>query len=148
MYQDEPQTALGYMVLPLKRYADFSGRSRRKEYWLFYLFQLLMYAIAAVPAFLLVASADTTGDAEAQSVGLGFIAIFGIVFLALLLPSIAVTVRRFHDQDKSGWFYLLTFIPYVGGIVVFVMMMLDGTPGPNQYGPDPKDPHAVGDIFA
>jgi uncharacterized membrane protein YhaH (DUF805 family) len=148
LYRDEPDTAWGYMVLPLKRYADFTGRARRKEYWLFYLFQMLVYVVAAVPAVLLLASADRVGDPADNGAMIGFMAIFGFVFLALLIPNIAVTVRRFHDQDKSGWLYLLNFIPYVGGIIVFVMMLFEGTRGPNQYGPDPKDPADVGEVFA
>ncbi|HEX8192855.1 MAG TPA: DUF805 domain-containing protein [Allosphingosinicella sp.] len=148
MHRDEPETAFGYMVQPLKRYADFSGRSRRKEYWLFYLLQILIYCAAAVPAVLLAVSSDPNSDPADSSEMIGVLAIFGLVFLALLIPSIAVTVRRFHDQDKTGWLYLLTFIPYVGGIIVFVMMLFEGTRGPNQYGPDPKDPDYVGDVFA
>ena len=67
--------------------------------------------------------------------------------LVTLIPNLALHVRRFHDQDKSGWFYLLNFIPYIGGFVVLVFMCMDGTAGPNQYGPDPKGGSGVGDIF-
>ncbi len=101
-----------YMLMPLKRYADFSGRSRRMEYWMFVLFVTLVF--------------------------IGGIAFLGIFYLAILVPMLAVQVRRFHDQDKSGWMVLLNFIPYVGGLVVFVFMCMEGTRGPNQYGPDPK----------
>jgi uncharacterized membrane protein YhaH (DUF805 family) len=61
-----------------------------------------------------------------------------LLLLGIIVPSIAVQVRRFHDQDKSGWFVLLGFIPFVGGLIVLVFMCLEGTRGPNQYGPDPK----------
>jgi uncharacterized membrane protein YhaH (DUF805 family) len=71
----------------------------------------------------------------------------GIILLAFLIPSIAVQVRRFHDQDKSGWFILLGLIPYIGGIILFVFMCIEGTRGPNRFGPDPKDPYSE-DVFA
>ena len=63
---------------------------------------------------------------------------FAIWALVIFVPALAVQVRRFHDQDKSGWFVLLGFIPYLGALIVFVFMVLEGTRGPNQYGPDPK----------
>ena len=66
--------------------------------------------------------------------------------LFTFIPNLAVAVRRLHDQDKSGWMILLALIPLVGGIIVLVFMLLDGTRGPNQYGPDPKGP-AHGDTF-
>jgi len=72
-----------------------------------------------------------------------------LLYLALFIPWLAVQVRRFHDQDMSGWFVLLQFIPYVGGLIMLVFMCIDGTPGPNRFGADPKalrDGHA--NIFA
>ncbi|WP_442800310.1 DUF805 domain-containing protein [Sphingobium sp. C100] len=78
-----------------------------------------------------------------------FMILLGLLVLALIIPSFAVQVRRFHDQDKSGWFVLLNFIPYVGGLIVLVFMFLEGTKGENRYGPDPKAGAAdVGDIFS
>jgi len=70
-----------------------------------------------------------------------------VVALALFIPSLAVTVRRFHDQDKSGWYILLGFIPYVGSLILLVFMCLDGTRGENRFGPDPKGPDH-GQVFA
>ena len=69
---------------------------------------------------------------------LGFLAVGAIFFLASFLPGLAVQVRRFHDQNLSGWLVLLGLIPYIGGIIVLVFMCIDGTKGPNQYGEDPK----------
>ena len=63
-----------------------------------------------------------------------------IFLLGIIVPSIAVQVRRFHDQDKSGWFVLLALIPFLGGLIVLVFMCLEGTKGANRFGPDPKDP--------
>jgi uncharacterized membrane protein YhaH (DUF805 family) len=124
-----------WALLPLKRYAEFSGRSRRKEYWLFLLVAIFLYVVAA--------TIDTL-------FGLMFVEGFGgltiLVWLALFIPSIAVGVRRLHDTDRSGWWMLLSFVPLLG-LVTLVFMLLDGTKGPNQYGPDPKDPDHS-EIFA
>ncbi len=119
-----------WMLMPLHRYADFSGRSRRKEYWMFF---LLCVAVSVAISIVGSIGAGTGGDMNF----LGSL-LMGLFFLAIIVPSIAVQVRRFHDQDKSGWFVLLNFIPLIGGLIVFVFMLLEGTRGPNQYGPDPK----------
>jgi uncharacterized membrane protein YhaH (DUF805 family) len=133
-----------YMIMPLKRYADFSGRSRRKEYWMFVLFQMLLL----VPLILIAALLGGTSDDPANPFGsVAMLIVVAVYFLVFLIPGIAVQVRRFHDQDKSGWFILLGFIPYVGGIILFVFMCLEGTRGPNRFGPDPKDPYSE-DVFA
>ena len=123
---------LDWMLMPLRRYADFSGRSRRKEYWMFALFNLLLiFGLALVAALL-------GGGLDPQALGAPIIALFVLYFLAIIVPSIAVQVRRFHDQEKSGWFVLLNFIPYIGGFIVLVFMCLEGTQGENRYGADPK----------
>jgi uncharacterized membrane protein YhaH (DUF805 family) len=133
-----------WMIMPLRRYADFSGRSRRKEYWMFVLFQILVL----VPLMLVAIALDgTSGDASDPFSGGLTLAVLGIYFLVFLIPGLAVQVRRFHDQDKSGWFILLGFIPYIGGLILLVFMCLPGTRGPNRFGPDPKDPYSE-DVFA
>ena len=133
-----------YMIMPLKRYADFSGRSRRKEYWMFVLFQMLLLVPIMLMAFLLGSPSD---DPTTPFGSIAVLFVVVVYFLVFLIPGIAVQVRRFHDQDKSGWFILLGFIPYVGGIILFVFMCLEGTRGPNRFGPDPKDPYSE-DVFA
>jgi len=140
-----------WMILPYKRYFDFSGRSRRKEYWMF---ALLNAIIASVAVALMISQIFTYREAAMQQQsdgpGAGFwlgIVILGVFFLGTFIPSLAVQVRRFHDQDKSGWFLLLNFVPYVGGLIVFVFMCLEGTRGPNRFGPDPKDPSSA-EVFA
>lgn len=134
-----------WMILPLKRYADFSGRSRRKEYWMFTLFLILLI----VPfVAIILSTADPAGDGEISTLGTMVLLIFGLFYLAILIPSIAVQVRRFHDQDKSGWFVLMNFIPYVGSLIVVVFMCLEGTKGENRFGPDPKMNDNVGDVFS
>lgn len=130
-----------WMLLPLKRYADFSGRSRRMEYWMFQLGQwVLIFAL-----FILISIFSGVAAASgADETGVGIVAvlfmllIFGVI-LGLFIPNLAVTVRRLHDQDQSGWLVLLNFVPF-GGFVLLVFMFLEGTRGPNQYGEDPKNP--------
>jgi uncharacterized membrane protein YhaH (DUF805 family) len=129
-----------WMLMPLRRYADFNGRSRRKEYWMFVLGLLIVYL--ALGMLVAVGAASTPMGME-QGMAWSSVAMLGmgLIFLvafAVIIPAIAVQVRRFHDQDKSGWFVLLNLVPYVGGIIVLVFMCLEGTKGDNRYGPDPK----------
>ena len=139
-----------WMLIPYRRYAEFSGRSGRREYWMFTLFNVIVYVVlggASLAYF--IANAARGDDALARStpvagiVGVGLLVLF---VLATVIPAIAVQVRRFHDQDKSGWFILLGLVPYAGGLIVFIFMLLEGTRGPNQYGPDPRDPYGT-DVF-
>ncbi|MCX8731094.1 DUF805 domain-containing protein [Gilliamella sp. B2969] len=109
-----------------KNYANFSGRARRKEYWLFTLFVAIFYLVLIILASL----------SETMASAMSLIEV--IFLLVILIPNIAVTVRRLHDTDKSGWWYLISFIPFVGGIVLLVFMCINSTPGSNQYGDNPK----------
>lgn len=122
---------LDWMTMPLKRYTDFSGRSRRKEYWMFVLGVFIVAVVLGIIEGILGLSGMVAGAYGPLTV---------IFLLGLIVPSIAVQVRRFHDQDKSGWFVLLALIPLLGGLIVLVFMCLEGTKGPNRFGPDPKDP--------
>jgi uncharacterized membrane protein YhaH (DUF805 family) len=134
-----------WMFMPYRRYADFQGRSCRREFWMFTLLSIII-AFGAVAVMLAggVAAAGS-GETGGPLFWIGGIAII-IWGLASFIPSLAVQVRRFHDQDRSGWMILLGFIPYVGSIIVIIFMCLEGTRGPNRYGPDPLDPSNV-DIF-
>ena len=124
---------MDWMFMPYRRYADFSGRSRRKEYWMFFLFVMIVYAV------ILIAGG---GFGSLEEPGALFSGLTGILFLLFVLvsfiPSIAVQVRRLHDQNRTGWWILIGFVPLVGGLILLVFMLLDGTPGENDYGPDPK----------
>ncbi|WP_288806024.1 DUF805 domain-containing protein [uncultured Novosphingobium sp.] len=113
---------VGWLKLPLQRYADFTGRSGRKEFWVFQAVVIVLTLIAI--------SGISGGDAWATVMA-------GLALAGLAVPTIALHVRRFHDQDKSGWFALLNLVPYVGPVIIAVFMMMDGTHGENQYGPDP-----------
>ncbi|HEY0014647.1 MAG TPA: DUF805 domain-containing protein [Allosphingosinicella sp.] len=123
-----------YMLMPLRRYADFSGRSRRMEYWMFTLF-IILFELVMI-GWILAAVIAADGEMTA-AVALPFILLL-LLGLALFIPSLAVTVRRLHDQDKSGWYYFIAFVPVAGAIVLLVFMCTEGTVGPNRYGPDPK----------
>lgn len=125
---------LAWAILPLRRYAQFTGRSGRKEFWLFLLGVNLVAAALAI-----VWTADTDVIGYTGTIGNLAFAILIIGFFAILVPYVAVQVRRFHDQNRSGWFALLNLVPYIGPIIVLVMMALQGTEGENEYGPDPAE---------
>lgn len=107
----------------LKKYAVFEGRARRKEYWMFILFNVLI----------------SIGIVIVESL----IGTFGIIYvvytLGVLIPGLAVLVRRLHDTDRSGWWVLISLVPLIGFIVLLVFVVQDGTPSQNQYGANPKD---------
>ena len=120
----------------LKQYAVFSGRARRKEYWFFVLFSVI---ISVVLGFI-----DSAIGTASKETGGGLLS--GIYALAVLIPSIAVTVRRLHDTDRSGWWILIVLVPLIGWIVLLVFMVLDGTPGDNRFGPSPKAATAAAQV--
>jgi len=124
----------------LKKYAVFTGRARRKEYWMFTLFNVLIsIALTFIDVLLL---GHDMGDP-------GSIGIVSTLYsLAVLLPSLAVSIRRLHDTDRSGWWLLIALIPFIGAVVLLVFMCLDGTRGSNRFGVNPKDPNADdGDVW-
>lgn len=118
-----------------KNYANFSGRARRKEYWMYGLFYVLFMLI------LVITSAVICAIMEMNSLEIDRVVIFIVIcaYLALLIPTLAVLVRRLHDINKSGWWCLISFVPYVGIIILFIFALLDSTPGRNQYGENPKN---------
>ena len=152
---------LEWMILPFKRYAEFSGRSRRKEYWSFALLMAVVYAVLLAIVFSSVpwaslASPENAGNPLAMysifASGLGLLVL--VWWLATLIPNLAVTVRRLHDRDMSGWWVLglivasmVPFVGFIASIALLVLMFLPGTPGPNRFGPDPKDP-ASAEVFS
>ena len=107
----------------LSRYVDFSGRSRRSEYWWFCLANLIISSVL---------------NGLGQNIKL-FSILAGLYALAVLLPSLAVGIRRLHDTGKSGWWLLIACVPIVGSILLIVWMCKDSDPGENQYGPNPKE---------
>lgn len=164
-----------YMFMPLRRYGDFEGRSRRQEFWLWQLLNLIVAAalLAGIVGSLISAisrvdargglSTETSGYTYTESYGgvstsyswegnidpymlmeelgpvswvlLGLYTLWG---LFVFIPGLAVLIRRLHDTDRSGWWIFINLVPLVGPIVLFVFLVLDGTRGPNRFGPDPK----------
>ena len=185
---------MGWMFMPLKRYADFSGRSRRMEYWMWQVFKLIVGTIFMIlffsifgAAFYTLAGAKDPSQLDPNqliAVGGGMLIlcmIYMVFALGILIPDIAVAVRRLHDTNRTGWWVLAPVVPYLIGVVTMVVtvgvaggmqpgaeignslvatvgiislvsmlatlalaltllifMFIDGTPGPNRYGPDPK----------
>lgn len=113
----------------LKKYAVFSGRARRKEYWFFVLFNIIISIVLAV--------IDGVTGSFSSEAGMGLLG--GIYTLAVLIPGIAVSVRRLHDTERSGWWLLIALVPLIGAIVLLVFMVQDSKPGQNQYGANPKE---------
>ena len=112
---------MSWFIEVLKKYAVFSGRARRKEYWMFALFAGIIYVVFAI-----------LGVVTKQSW------LVALPVVAFLLPGLGVTVRRLHDTGRSGWWILFQIVPIAGPITLFVFSVLDGEPGDNKYGPNPK----------
>jgi uncharacterized membrane protein YhaH (DUF805 family) len=112
----------------LKKYAVFSGRARRTEFWYFVLFNIIVTIVLSV--------IDRLIGTFSGASNLGILS--GIYSLAVLIPTLAVAVRRLHDIDRTGWWILIGLIPLIGTIVLLVFYLTPGTPGSNRYGPDPK----------
>jgi uncharacterized membrane protein YhaH (DUF805 family) len=120
---------MNWFLMAVKhKYADFSGRARRSEYWYFLLFYILIDI-----ALMLVDNLVGWFNADA---GIGVLS--GLFTLALFIPSLSVAVRRLHDTDRSGWWLLIGLIPLIGGIVLLVFFVQDSQAGTNRFGPNPK----------
>lgn len=119
---------MNWFLLVLKKYAVFTGRSQRAEYWYFVLFLILIsIGLAMIDG--------VTGTLDPET-GIGLLG--GLFSLATLIPSIAVGVRRLHDTGRSGWWLLIGFVPLIGGIILIIFFVQDSAPGENAYGPNPK----------
>ena len=137
-----------WMFLPYKRYADFTGRSRRMEYWMFALFYTLVLLVGFVAVIATSGpSYDAAGEGDAAAGMPIVLVILSLFVLGSIVPGLAVQVRRLHDQNLSGWLVLLNLIPYLGALVMLVLMCIKGTNGENQYGPDPLS-SSPADVFA
>lgn len=120
---------MNWYLKVLKQYADFSGRARRKEYWMFVLFNMIFAIVAMILDYVL-------GIAMEE---IGYGPLYGLYALAMLIPGLAVAVRRLHDVGKSGWMILIALIPLIGLIWLLVLMVTDSNAGENQYGQNPKE---------
>lgn len=123
---------MNWYLLVWQRYAEFSGRSRRMEYWMFTLYNIAIFAMlyAAGVAFALI---------KQPGIGAFMYLLYFAYGIAALVPYVACTIRRLHDIDKSGWWFLLVLVPLIGSVALLVMAALDGTKGQNQFGADPKE---------
>jgi uncharacterized membrane protein YhaH (DUF805 family) len=119
---------MNYYTDVLKKYAVFAGRARRKEYWMWALLNFFVAVGALVVSVLLLVATKSQWS----------FAIAYLYALATIIPGISVTVRRLHDTNHSGWWWLIQAIPLVGFIVILVFTVTDSQPGDNQYGPNPK----------
>lgn len=111
---------MNYFFQALKQFADFKGRARRKEYWMFYLFYVIFYIGLSIVDMVL-----------------GTFILTLIFAIALLIPSISIAARRLHDTGRTGWWQLILFVPLIGVIVMLIFLIQDSHDD-NQYGPNPK----------
>lgn len=119
---------MNWYLKVMKQYADFSGRARRKEYWMFVLFNFIFILAAMLLDNLL---GTTLGE-------LPYGVIYILYALAVFIPSVAVAVRRLHDVGKSGWMYFIVLIPLIGSIWLLVLFVSDSEAGANKWGENPK----------
>ena len=121
-------SSMDWYITVLKKYAVFAGRAQRAEYWYFLLFNVL-----AMVGLVIV---DSITGTFSEDMGMGLLS--GLYYLGVLVPSVAVTVRRLHDTSRSGWWLLIGLIPVVGGLVLLFFMVQNSKPGSNEYGLNPK----------
>ncbi|WP_199555627.1 DUF805 domain-containing protein [Sandaracinobacteroides hominis] len=131
-FSDAVRTCLG-------KYATFSGRASRSEYWWFYLFTFLVFFALTILDMVAFGYNPEDPTSYPKLVLIGLVAIF--------LPMLSAAIRRLHDTDRSGWWYLIGLVPIVGGIVLLIFLILKGTEGANRFGPDPlgSDAHGIFD---
>jgi uncharacterized membrane protein YhaH (DUF805 family) len=115
---------MNWYLAVLKNYVGFSGRARRTEYWMFALVNVIILVVLAILAVI--------------TKSFFFWLLYALYALAVLVPGIAVAWRRMQDTGRNGLYILLGLIPFVGGIILLIFMLLPGTPGPNEFGPDPR----------
>jgi uncharacterized membrane protein YhaH (DUF805 family) len=119
---------MNWWIICMQKYADFDGRARRTEYWMFSLFSFIFALVAVFLDNVLGTAMEETG--------------YGIIYLlfalAIAIPTWAVLVRRLHDIGKSGWWIFITLVPVIGGIWLFILTLTDSEPGSNEYGENPK----------
>lgn len=117
-----------YLDVLKNKYATFSGRARRKEYWMFLLINLVVsVALALIDSLI--------GSVSESGMGL----LSSVYSIGVLIPSLALSVRRLHDIGRTGWWVLISIIPVIGAVVLLVFMLLDSEPGSNRYGANPKE---------
>ncbi len=133
--EDDPTNMFGWWWKVVgKNYASFRGRARRKEFWYFALVNMTTILAVVLLGVLLADRSDPLG----RIAGGGLMILAGLLYLGTITPYIAAAVRRLHDSGKSGWLFLITFVPYVGGIILLLLLAQDSESAVNAYGPNPK----------
>ncbi|MDP5076762.1 MAG: DUF805 domain-containing protein [Nonlabens sp.] len=135
--QPQSMTMMEAVKAVFNKYADFSGRARRSEYWYWQLFHFIVVIILYVPMIIGIAT-------ENEVFSIPFSILILLYVLATMIPSLAVIVRRLHDTGRSGWNYFISLIPFVGTIILLVWLCEDSKHGTNQWGPNPKVPNDNG----
>ncbi len=119
---------MSWYIAVMKKYAEFRGRARRREYWMFVLFNTIFLVAAMILDRLIF-------GIPIENIG----PLYGIYALVVIIPGLAVSVRRLHDTGRSGWYFFINFIPLIGAIWFLVIMCQDSAPGENRYGSNPKE---------
>lgn len=127
----------GYFMKSLRLYVDGNGRARRSEYWWFIFFETLIVAAPIIVGALIAATEPSGVEGPATMIGGLIIMLAGLIYLGFILPGLCVLIRRLHDVGLSGWLVLLGLIPYLGGLVLFVITLLPSQKQKNEHGPVP-----------
>lgn len=126
---------MNYYIKVLQQYADFNGRARRKEYWIYNIINSIIGGLLFFLDRMLGTTIDFLDLGEGNSLGILYL----VYALFVFIPGLAVAVRRLHDVGKSGWMLLIALIPLIGAIWLLVLYLTDSNPGENKYGPNPKE---------
>ena len=126
---------MNYYLKVLKQFADFNGRARRKEYWIYNIINSIIGGLLFFLDYLLGTTIDFLDLGEGNSLGILYL----VYALFVFIPGLAVAVRRLHDVGQSGWMLLIALIPLIGAIWLLVLYLTDSNPGENKYGPNPKE---------
>ncbi|MCX6702562.1 MAG: DUF805 domain-containing protein [Candidatus Wolfebacteria bacterium] len=139
---------MNYYFAAFKKYAVFSGRAQRAEYWYFVLFNIVVtVAISAISAIIGFVASNMLGLAIGGLIDSFIKFVVTLLYcLAVFIPGLAVAVRRLHDVGKNGWMLLIALIPIIGAIWLIVLLATDSNPGENKYGPNPKGVAAAGTV--
>ena len=124
-----------YLNIITKQFSDFKGRARRKEYWMYSLFQVLIgFSLYLISFIFFTNVLDYDNEKGLYS----SLLLFALFLMLHFIPNIAIAVRRLHDTGKSGWWYLLSLIPYIGPFILFILLVLESSEEENQWGVNPK----------
>ena len=141
---DMPHYGIGFIDAikrGFKKYATFSGRASRSEYWWWALFTFIVSVVLLVPAYVLGITTSPDGGRTPGAAAIPLIILMIIFYLAIIVPNLALTVRRLHDAGYSGWLVLLGLVPYLGGLILLIFAVLPSSPTGVKYDPVPATPY-------